>query len=290
MKLVSPSSQLPATARFLLGVAVTLIICFSLQAFCYYYLDWRTGKGESNYFSTLGRFQAAARGPAEIAFAGSSITGRLPGREVGNESIANLGSDGGPALDGIRMLVSGKIPLPRCLVIETNTLYGGVGFGNSLMAGLEDSLWFEVGTNLSLLGASARPTSMLYSALLKRPKTLSGEVFPVRLSTPAIFESAQSKHFHDGEKKRLDEYRQLLATLKKKNVGLLLVKYPAGNISEREIWLEEATVAILSNELGILYLNLASQIPRDQLQFTDSVHLGNYSAASMVSTIQAKSR
>jgi hypothetical protein len=112
----------------------------------------------------------------------------------------------------------------------------------------------------------------------------------VRLSTPAIFESAQSKHFHDGEKKRLDEYRQLLATLKKKNVGLLLVQYPAGNISEREIWLEEATVAILSNELGILYLNLASQIPRDQLQFTDSVHLGTYSAASMVSTIQAKSR
>lgn len=284
--LASPHSQLPATARFILGLVMALAICFGLQAICYYVLDAGTGKGESNYFSTLSRFQAAAQGPAEIAFAGSSITGRMPGREVGNEHIANLGSDGGPPLDGIRMLVNRRIPQPRWLVVETNTLYGGVGFGESLIARNAASPWFSVGARLPLLAASARPTAMIYSALLRRQKILTGQAFPIvptEMSPSAIYDV---KKFSPDELERLAEYQDGLRLLHQSGVKIALVNFPAGPMNEIEKLLTDNTILVLSQELRVPYLDLAKQIPRDDLHFSDSVHLAPESAARILESIE----
>jgi hypothetical protein len=275
--------------RFFLGLLMTLILCFVMQALCYYGLDCKTRKGESNYFSTRIRFQAAAREPAVIAFAGSSITGRLPGREAGNKDFSNLGSDGGPALDGINMLVNGKIPLPEWLVIETNTLFGGVGYSDSIISRNSDNLWFKVGVRYPLLGAAARPSSMLYNRLLYRTPRPSSNLFPLELSADEYYLDETRYASLDGltmdERKRLEDYRKALFHLRQKGVKLVLVKYPAAHMSERESNVEKTIVSIISNEFNISYLNLVQQIPRNRLQFTDGVHLAPESAAEVMISV-----
>jgi hypothetical protein len=261
-------------------------MCFSLQAFFRYALDMRTGKSESNYFSTMSRFQSGASPAAEIALAGSSITGRLPGRESGNQEIANLGSDGGPALDGIRLIVMGQIDAPKWLVIEANTLYGGVGFGETLIVKGAQGLWFDVGARLPLLGAAARPSGMLYAKMLRRENVLRGEAFDVKLNTLATEQVDLLKDFTHEEKKRFDEYVSALTELEKRGVNFLIVTYPAGLMREREVFLMKNTIAELSKRFPISYLDLASQIPAEELQFTDTVHLNPESAARVLQTIR----
>jgi hypothetical protein len=278
-------SQKSALKKFLEGITIALSLCFAAQACLYYLLNAGTGKGESNYFSTLSRFQAAAAPAAKIAFAGSSITGRIPGREAGNDKIANLGSDGGPALDGIRMLVDDSIASPRWLVIETNTLYGRVGYGETLISGCAKRPWFYVGASIPLLGASARPTAMLYSKLLNRPKVLTGEPFLVMPDVTADVEGKAVEDFSEGEKMLFHDYVDGIEQLQKRGVKIVLVNYPAGEISEHEKILMEVTLFEFKKRFPVIYLNLAKQISRDSLHFTDSVHLGPESAARILSTI-----
>ena len=282
MKLASPSSLLSASSRFFLGVAMSLFLCFGMQSVLFYGWDWKTGKGESNYFSTLSRFQAAAHPAAEMAFAGSSITGRLPGREVGNHHVANLGSDGGPALDGLRMLVSGKIALPEWLVIETNTLYGGVGFGESLIARNGQGPWFTIGSRMPLLGASARPSAMLYAKLLRRPSVLSGMAMPLIESSP---DDTTIDDMNDLEKQRFQAYLSAISDLRAKGVKLILVQIPAGEMKDRERRLVAWSVSQIQKQHPIPFVDAERQIPRDQLHFTDGVHMDPESAAKVLASI-----
>lgn len=271
-----------SVARFIVGLACTLALCFGIQAYAYYKLDWKTGKGESNYFSTLSRFQAAAQAPAEIAFAGSSITGRLPGREVGNVKIANLGSDGGPALDGLRMLSSGRVALPKWVVIESNTLYGGIDFGDSLALQNSQGLWFKAGSRFPLLGASARPSAMIYHKLLRRPKVLSSA--PVSLQSSRVTTIGEIT-LTKKEQYRLEQYEQSVKLLLKNNVRIVMVIFPAGKMREREKKLVMHTVAKLTQSNEVKYVNLEEQIPRENLEFTDGVHLNPESAAKVLSSL-----
>lgn len=274
--------QVSITNRLFLGVGFTLIVCFSLQALVVYGFGWKTGKGESNYFSTLGRFQAAAYPAAEIAFAGSSITGRLPGRETGNQRIANLGSDGGPALDGIRLLVAGKIALPEWLVIETNTMYGGVGFGESLISRNGQGPWFLIGSRFPLLGASARPSAMFYARLLRRSPVLKGESVPLVTSLQG---DTSIKDVTDLEKLRLQEYLTAIADLRSKGVYIVLVKVPAGEMKDRDRRLVAWSISQIQQDQTIRYLDVDAQIPREQLVFTDGVHMAPESAAKVLASI-----
>lgn len=269
--------------RFTFGAACSLVLCFGLQAFAYYGLGWKTGKGESNYFSTLARFQAAGHPAAEIAFVGSSITGRLPGREVGNANVANLGSDGGPALDGLRMLVAGTIALPRFLVIETNTLYGGVGYGESLMARSRHGPWFALGARCPLLGASARPTAMGYARLSRRPRVLEGESFAV---TQTQISSVEMSEVSKQEWQRFHDYADAITTLQKRGVRVILVQMPSGAMQGRDKQLIEWSIYEMQKRYRIPYIDLQQQIPRTQLHFTDAVHLAPDSAARVMHTIR----
>ncbi len=280
----APSTKYSAkgTSRFFLGLFSGLVLCFAMQAACYYGLGWKTGKGESNYFSTLGRFQAAAHPAAEIAFAGSSITGRLPGREAGNQRIANLGSDGGPALDGMRMLVAGKIALPRWLVIETNTMYGGVGFGESLISRNGQGPWFLIGSRCPLLGASARPSAMFYARLLRRSSTLHGPTIPLVMSAP---EHAVVEDITDLEKQRLQQYLAAIADLRSKGVRILLVKIPAGAMKDRDRRLVSWSISEIQRDQTIGYIDVDAQISREHLVFTDGVHMAPESAAMVLTSV-----
>jgi len=273
-------------SRFLLGLFLSLAVCFGVQAYCYYALESVTGKSESNYYSTLSRFQAAATPPAEIAFAGSSIAGRIPGREVGNDHIANLGSDGGPALDGMRLIAMGQIDTPQWLVIEANTLYVGAGYGDSLIIKGAQGSWFDVGARLPLLGASARPSGMLYAKLLRRPKVLKGEAFTVTRNQVDPTVSDPWKDFTEVEKKRFDDYVATIEKLQQRGVKILITNYPAGLRPERDQFLMRTTIAELTKRFPVTYLDLEKQIPREELEFTDSVHLSPESAARVLKTIR----
>lgn len=271
--------------KLLVGITATLIICFCVQAYVFFAHDGGSGKSESNYFSTLSRFQAAATPPAYIALAGSSITGRLPGRETGNQSIANLGSDGGSALDGMRLIAMDEIDTPQWLVIEANTLYVGAGYGDALIIKGAQGPWFDVGASLPLLGASARPSGMLYAQLLRRPKILNGKAFTVTPNQIDPIESDPFKDFTVDEKKRFDDYVATIEQLQQRGVKFLITTYPAGGKTEREISLMRTSIAELAKRFPTTYLDLKRQIPRESLVFTDSVHLAPQSAARILSTI-----
>jgi hypothetical protein len=270
---------------FLLGLLLALCVCFGVQALFYFGFDSGTGKTESNYFSTMSRFQSASTSAAEIAFAGSSITGRLPGREAGNERIANLGSDGGNALDGMRSLAQGKIPTPQWLVIELNTLVGEVGIGDSLVSRGVQGPWFEVSARMPLLGASSRPSSMLYAQLLNRQKVLTGEPLEVTIDDLTAVDGKTEEDFSERERRRIKDIVDAIEHLQQQGVKILLVNYPEEVVRDSNKIHKEATLGVLRKRLNVIYLDLGKQIPRNALQFTDSVHLGPESAARVLATI-----
>ncbi len=270
---------------FLRGMFGSLAVCFAVQALLYHGLNWGTGKSESNYFSTMSRFQTAASPPAKIALAGSSITGRLPGREAGNRSIANLGSDGGSALDGMRLMAMGEIDTSQWLVIEANTLFVGAGFGDTLIIKGAQGPWFDVGARQPLLGASARPSGMLYAQLLRRPKVLTGEAFAVMPDKIVPNDSDSFNQFTVAEKKRFDDYVSTIEQLQQRGVKILIATYPASGRKERETILMKTTIAELAKRFPVICIDLEKQIPRQSLAFTDSVHLAPQSAAQVLSTI-----
>lgn len=275
-----------SAARFLGRILVMLGLLFSLQGLVYYGLNGRSSKSESNYFSSLSRFQAAASHHPEFVLVGSSITGRLPGAEVGREGVANLGSDGGSAFDGMSLLANGIVERPRWLVVETNTLFGGLGQRQSLIVRGAGGHWFGIGARLPLLGASARPSGMLYSRLLRRSVVLDGEPFEVTLSTVPHCDHV----FSPAENERLDAYARILEDLRRRGVGIVLVRYPSGFVDPAENARLEAAVSNLSTRVPFHFLDLSGQVPRDQLEFTDSVHLAPASAARIMDTIAAACR
>ena len=261
-------------------------VCFCIQAYFFYIRDAGTGKTESNYFSTFSRFQAGAKPAAEIALAGSSITGRLPGREIGNQDIANLGSDGGSAMDGLRLITEGRIDPPSWLVIEVNTLYRAVCVGETLIYQGAQSPWFGVGAKQPLLGASARPTGMLYAAILRRPKVLVADGFKVTANDIVLPVDSSLDKFTEGEKNTFDSYLSQLQRLQNQGVKIIIANYPAGEMTEREEFLMNTTLAELGKSIKFSYLDLRNQIPRQDLQFTDPIHLAPESAARVLQTIR----
>jgi hypothetical protein len=268
--------------RFLLGVAVALLLCFGLQAVCYYGLGWKTGKGDSNYFSTMGRFQAAAQAPAEIAFAGSSISGRIPGREIGNDNIANLGCDGSGALDGIAVMANGLVPSPRWLVVETNTLFAANNPSESLVVRGCGRPGFVLGSEFPLLGASARPAAMIYSFLSRRGNVMRADAYPVDVTPIAVLDfDSPSEH----ERLLMENYSKHLEMIADRGVKILLAHVPAGIRQERDQKLELWGASVLCRNHGYPFVDLEKQIGRDRLTFTDGVHLDPQSAASILTTI-----
>lgn len=272
---------------FCLYVIVSISLCALLQGLAYYQWNCGTGKSESNYFSTFGRFQAAARGRNEICVVGSSISGRLPGREVGNEQVGNLGSDGGSPFDGISLLAEGVIPIPKFLVVEMNTLYNSLEIPESSTVKGSRGIWFKTGTRFPLLSASARPTAMVYAKLLNRDRIINAPIF-AQVDSPTTYANDYKLDFTftQVERDRLEQTLQKLTFLKQKGCHIILITMPAGVIQERDRQRMEASIYLYSQELQLPHLDLEKKIPRHLLHFTDSVHLGPESAERILATIR----
>ena len=276
-----------STLRLLTGIMVGLLVCFTVQGLAYYGFGCGTGKTESNYFSTISRFQSAVAPGAEIALVGSSISGRLPGRESGNQEIANLGSDGGSSLDGLALLNEGLVGRLKWWVLETNTAFSSGAYVETPAVTGARRLWFRVGGTIPLLGASARPTGMLYSGLKGRNQFASPPPFTLPRVPSAVPESSlHEEALTVFERERIQRLSGGLLQARKRGTRILMVRYPAGLLKPKQVDEMNTVIAQLHQQTGAPYLDLDSEIPRSELVFTDNVHLSPESAARVLATVR----
>lgn len=279
--------RLHEISRLCIGIVLGFFVCLGLQGFVYFGCRGGSAKTESNYFSTISRFQGAVAPGAEVAVVGSSISGRLPGRESGNDDVANLGSDGGTPLDGLSLLEEGLVGNPRWIVLETNTLFSSGRIVEMPAVSGSRGLWFKIGGTMPLLGASARPTGMIYGNLLGRNWRGTEKPFPLQHIPSAIPEATlRNEDLTTLEKQRIDRLGLSLLRAMKSGTRILMVRYPAGILKPRQVDEMNTVVALLHQRTGVPYLDLNSQIPRSELIFSDSVHLGPESAARVLTTLR----
>lgn len=278
--------RLHEISKLFIGIVLGLLVCLGLQGFVYFGYRGGSAKTESNYFSTISRFQSAVAPGAEIALVGSSISGRLPGRESGNDDVANLGSDGGSSLDGLTLLEEKVVGSPKWIVLETNTLFGGRMTEMPAVSGTR-GLWFRIGGVMPLLGASARPTGMMYGNLLGRNWRGTEKAFPLQHIPSAIPEATlRDEDLTTQDRQRIDRLGSSLLRVMKSGARILMVRYPAGILKPRQVDEMNTVIALLHQRTGVPYLDLDSQIPRSELIFSDSVHLGPESAARVLTTLR----
>lgn len=279
--------RLHEISKLCIGIVLGFLVCLGIQAIAYFGCHGGSAKTESNYFSTISRFQGAVAPGAEIALVGSSISGRLPGRESGNDDVANLGSDGGTSLDGLTLLEEGLVGNPNWILLETNTLFSSGRIVEMPAVSGSRGLWFRMGGAMPLLGASARPTGMIYGKLLGRNWRGSEKPFSLQHIPSAIPETTlRNEDLTTQEKERIDRLGTSLLRARKSGTRILMVRYPAGILKPKQVDEMNAVIALLHQQTGAPYLDLDSQIPRSEMVFTDSVHLGSESAARVLATLR----
>lgn len=271
---------------YLIPFALALAACFGIQTLALRVVGGKTNKSESNFFSSLARIQAGIRDHPEVMLLGSSITGRLPDRTGGFEGVANLGCDGGSAVDTLRALGRGVLPSAPILVIEGNTLYRSVGGHQSEIAKAMSAPWFQVGRRVFNLGATARPSAFAYSQLLagKLGKTpgMDGPTLPIK-TKPAIATLATALSA-DGEV-LVAEMAEVCERLKARRISLVLVMLP----SEADSTLVGRQIPMaLSRAAGVPFWDLTADLPANAVKFTDGVHMDPASAAATLRTILSK--
>ncbi|MFD0892776.1 hypothetical protein KBB96_15240 [Luteolibacter ambystomatis] len=270
--------------KFLAGTLAGFLVCAILQWSGAYGLGWKSSKTESNYFTSLSRFQAAASGaPAEFTLVGSSISGRLPGKEVGNSKVANLGTDGGCLTDGMRMLVEGRVKAGKWIVLESNTIERAVKYEASPILKAVGGPVFRAGTHLPVFSYQARPSGMLYDRLLKRPAgDTTTRRFPLaRTTLPKGIQPRDAL-----EKKTLDELIRMIAMLRESGSRIILVEYPSAPMRPEGREVTDRATAYVAEMADVPFVNLEQQIPHENLQFTDGVHLAPGSARAVLDSLQ----
>lgn len=154
--------------RYTLTLTITLALCFALQSLALRANGGRFNKSESNFFSSIGRIQAGTVGGPEIMVLGSSITGRLPDRAQGFPGVANMGCDGGSAVDALRAMDQGILPIAPWIIIEANTLHLALKSEPTEISKAMRGQWFRAGMKFPSLSSYARPSAFFYSKLLAK--------------------------------------------------------------------------------------------------------------------------
>ncbi len=253
----------------------------------------RTAKSESNFFSSIGRIQAGAKGEPEFMFLGSSITGRLPDRTQGFEGTANMGCDGGSAVDVLRAMDQGILPAAPHLIIEANTLQLALDSKPTEIASAMRAKWFQVGLQIPNLAAYSRPAAFLYSQLLElkigsfqsdsRMKDLGATSHP-RIPSPNR-RLILSEH----QTQLISEVGAILERLRKRGSDALIIWLPPrrSDGSPPPEWILE--LARISN---VPYWDLGQEAATGTVTLTDGVHMAPPSASramvSMIEELRAK--
>ncbi|WP_367875283.1 hypothetical protein [Luteolibacter sp. Populi] len=260
-----------------------MIACFGAQTAVLRWTGHRTTKSESNFFSSVARVQSGSRGAPQVMFLGSSITGRLPDRTRGFDGVANLGCDGGSAMDTLRAMDAGMIPRPPCLIVEGNTLHRAVNAGETDVAKAMHKSWFRRGIAVPNLSAAGRPSAIAYTLLMERKMGAGGspDVAPFEVTTQPTRSPAPQQTSNE-EDVLLEEAAGILRKLGAAGSKITIVMFPpgAGAASADRRLPEE-----LARRAGLPFWDLANAIPPGMVKLTDGVHMDPASATAVVRTI-----
>jgi hypothetical protein len=265
--------------RYALTLALTLAALFSLQGYALHLSGGRTAKSESNFFSSIGRIQAGAQGKPEVMLLGSSITGRLPDRANGFHGWANMGCDGGSAVDALRAMDSGILPNAPLLVIEANTLQLALDAKPTEIGKAMRKPWFKVGMEFPSLSAYARPAAFIYSKLLEKRiggfdpndlDDLGAKGLPMMVNSPpkAALTARQME--------LIAEVRGILERLRTKGSKAVIVWLPP---ARRDNSPPADWILAMARQCGIPYWDLGQHTAPGAVILTDGVHMAAPSAA-----------
>ncbi len=232
------------------------------------------GKTESNYFSNRARLQhASAQRSADVAFVGSSITGRLPCQETNN--LMNLGFDGDSSMRGLIAMKSGIFKQPSVCFVEVNRLISSAHSNEKIALTAIDKLAESVPN----VKSDNRPSSLIYRALYdwKRESSVDanlGEPFLIEFEKPR-YQSYDSRQLKQLEKFR--DVANVIQCLSDKTrfilvffpVGYHSVDWPAGSPDDGRL---------LASALQLEFLDLHHTKLDNPLRFSDSTHLDEQSA------------
>ena len=267
-------------------IIFTLVLCFSAQLLALRSSGGRFTKSESNFFSSVGRIQAGTVGTPEVMLLGSSITGRLPDRAQGFGGFANMGCDGGSAVDALRAMDRGNLPVAPLLVVEANTLGRELNGQMSEVAAAMEGGWFRVGMKVPAFSAYARPAAFFYSILLARrtgdygdPE--SGEDLKVS-SLPMPLERNPAVQLSSKEAALKEELVAITCRLKEKGCEVVFAWLPPARVDGTiPDWIQ-ADIA----ESGSLWWDLGNEADPSLVTLTDSVHMAAPSAARTVVSLR----
>lgn len=266
--------------RYALTLALALAACFTAQTLALRAVGGRTTKSESNYFSSLGRIQAGAKDSPEVMFLGSSITGRLPDRAQGFPGTANMGCDGGSAVDSLRAMDAGILTAAPQLVIEANTLHLALAEKPTEISGAMRAPWFKVGLHISNLSAYARPSAFLYSKLLAGKIGGYGQVGSSEDlgvgSSPSIPDVTFGFEPDPRQAELIHEITSIFGRLKAKGTKVMIVWLPParGDDSPPAPWILE-----IARQSRVPYWDLGQEAADGTVVLTDGVHMAAPSAA-----------
>lgn len=264
-----------------------LAACFGLQAFALRSSGGRFTKSESNFFSSLGRIQAGTVGKPTVMLLGSSITGRLPDRAHGFDGFANMGCDGGSAIDSLRAMDVGILPVAPILVIEANTLSRALDSFPSEVGEAMRRPWFGIGMKIPAVSAYARPSAFFYSILLARKVGDYGD--PKRggslevASRPVALDAKQTSEISHREAEIKDEIIELVRRLSARGSKVVFVWLPPKRDDGSGIpdWVH-AAIAESSSQ----WWDLGQEADVRFITLTDAVHMSAPSAARTVISLR----
>lgn len=273
--------------RYVFTLILTLAACFAAQSLALRAVGGRTAKSESNYFSSLGRIQAGAGGAPGVMLLGSSITGRLPDRAQGFGDFANMGCDGGSAVDALRAMDRNLLPMAPALVIEGNTLLRALDPKPSEVGLAMDRPWFQAGLRVPAISAYARPSAFFYSLLLARKiggfgPSGDGDGLKVE-SRPQVLTVPPDGVVSAAERVLIDELVPLVKRLRDRGCRPVFVWLPPGREkgSAPPPWL-----AALVFETDSEWWDLGTEADPSLVELTDGVHMAAPSAARTVTTLE----
>lgn len=263
-------------------LATTLAACFGLQQLALAALGGRTAKSESNYFSSLARIQAGARGVPQIMMLGSSITGRLPDRSQGYTGFSNMGCDGGTAVDALLAMDKGILPQSPWIVIEANSMLKAMTTPRNEISRAMDGWWFRVGLRCSALSATARPSAFAYSVLMgsrvgAAEKPDAGGTLRHR-TLPGVVQQRPSEKLGDPDQMFVDGLAEVIDRLERNGSRFVIIWLPPKR-GEGEGTMRGLTLALaLAHQSGSLWWDLAGD-SEETVTLTDGVHMDASSAA-----------
>lgn len=274
--------------RYCLVLLLGLSALFAVQATALRAVGGRTIKSESNYFSSLGRIQAGTHSEAKVMLLGSSITGRLPDRAQGFEGWANMGCDGGTAVDVLRAMDEDILPAAPMLVIEANTLNRALVQGETEVAQAMRRPWFQAGLEAPPLAAYARPAAFVYSPLLSLKV---GDFDAAGISDDLDISSFPQPVAADAPVELTNDEEAMVAEL-----SGIIGRLAARGSSAVVVWLPparqlspEAPAWVLEwcRRSGIPYWDLGHEAPAELICLTDGIHMSAPTAVRTVRSLRA---